>query len=61
MSIYGIPIHVFIKLVLYMPDHVWPIHFCQQIIKHLLGARPEQALQESPKCMSEMEGPQMCL
>lgn len=34
----------------------WLFHFSQQIIiEHLLGARPEQASQESPTWMGEME------
>lgn len=37
-------------------------HFSQQIIiEHLLGARPEQASQESPTWMGEMGAPETFL
>lgn len=40
----------------------WVLHFSQQIIiEHLLGAIPEQASQESPTWMGEMEAPETFL
>lgn len=56
-------VHPFISKIsiVYTRSH-WLFHFSQQvIIEHLLGARPEQASQESPKWMGEMEAPETFL